>query len=299
MLDICLCPERRYDPHGSAGNADVPAVASPAASRAAQVLKVLAAAREPDLSLSEVARRVGVNRASCQTLLLALVGEGLVTRREPGPTYRLGPALIHLGEAARASVDVAVLAEPHLVALQRRFGVTTMAGMVTGTDILVAAVHEPVHPFGLTVVPGGRLPLRAPIGPIYVAWADDTTVDAWLDRAAPPLGRTRRARARRDLAEIRERGYSVTVRGSRRPLAAIDHEELTAARGADAALRVVGISAAVWDAAGALACSIALTGFSGDMSRAEIIEVGHAVRDAAQSVTGMCGGRPPSREDEA
>jgi DNA-binding IclR family transcriptional regulator len=275
----------------------VPVAASPAASRAAQVLKVLAAAREPDLSLSEVARRVGVNRASCQTLLLALVAEGLVTRRDPGPTYRLGPALIHLGEAARASVDVVVVAEPHLAALHHRFGVTTMAGMVTGTEILVAAVHEPVHPLGLTVSSGGRLPLRAPIGPIYVAWADDTTVDAWLDRADPPLGRGRRSRARRDLAEIRRRGYSVTVRGPRRALGAIDHEELTAARDADAALRVVGVSAAVWDAAGALACTLALTGFSGDLTHAEIIEVGQAVRDAAHAVTIVCGGTPPSRED--
>jgi DNA-binding IclR family transcriptional regulator len=272
----------------------VPAVASPAASRAAQVLKVLAAADERELPLSELARRVGVNRASCQTLLLALVDEGLVVRREPGPTYRLGPAMIHLGEAARTSLDAVGTARPALAALRDRFGVTAMAGVVAGREIVVAAVCDAPHPMGLTVVTGGRVALRAPVGPIYVAWSSDAVIDAWLRRAEPPLGRARAAQARRGLSDVRRRGYSVTVRGGRRARGALDHEELGDMRSTEATQRVVGISAAAWDATGALACSLALTGFPDDLTPAEIARVGEAVHESAAGVSTMLGGAPPA-----
>ena len=80
---------------------------SRAVERAARVLKVLAAEPDGELALSEIARRVEVHRSSCQTLVLALGAEGLVTRHggASGPTYRLGPALLELAEAARAAVD--------------------------------------------------------------------------------------------------------------------------------------------------------------------------------------------------
>jgi DNA-binding IclR family transcriptional regulator len=267
----------------------VPAVASPTVTRAAHLLKALAAAPEPALPLSEIARRVDLNRASCQTLLLALVAEGLVTRAEPGPTYRLGPGLIHLGDAARSSLDVTELASPHLDALHQRFGATSMAGVPSGGEIVVTAVRAAPHPFGLTVVTGGRTPLWAPIGPIYLAWASTADVDAWIDRADPPLGRTRAAGARRALAQIRARGYSVTIRGPRRANGALDLEELVDERHDDA-VRVVGISAAAWDASGRLACSLALTGFAGSMTRREIAEAGDAVCDAALDLTRTLGG---------
>jgi DNA-binding IclR family transcriptional regulator len=277
----------------------VPAVASPVAARAAQLLKVLAAAPERELPLSEIARRLGVNRASCQTLLLALVAEGLVARRgtsavrSPGPTYRLGAGLIHLGETARASLDVSEIAGAHLDALHQRFAVTAMVGVPSSNEIVVTAVRATPHPLGLTVVTGGRTPLRAPIGTVYVAWAPSAEIDAWIARAAPPLSRNQGTRVRRSLAAIRRRGYSVTVLTPRRSRDEPTHEELLDENEDLQRAEVLGVSAPVWDAGGAMACSLALTGFAGGLTTRELHDVSAAVREAAADVTGILGGRAP------
>jgi DNA-binding IclR family transcriptional regulator len=305
MLDICLWIEKRPTGLRRERDADVPVLPSPAAARAAQVLKMLAATPDQDLSLSELARRVGLNRTTCQTLLLALTAEGLVVRREPQPTYRLGPVLIHLGEAAKASLDVVDLVGAELDTLHDDLGVTAMAGITTNDEIVIAAVRAAEHPFGLTPVTGGRLPLRAPIGPVYVAWADDGTIDAWLERAKPPLTQGEEQRQREGLARIRHRGYSATVEvpdrgGSRRARRGARHEELVETDlAATAPLSVIGVSAPVWHGDGSLACSIAVSAFSADLTLRELAAAGDAVGRSAARVTALLGGRAPADDSSA
>ena len=52
------------------------------------------------LTASDIARRVGANRASCVHMLAALEAAGFVARGAVDRRYRLGPALVGLGAAA-------------------------------------------------------------------------------------------------------------------------------------------------------------------------------------------------------
>jgi DNA-binding IclR family transcriptional regulator len=285
----------------------MPVMPSPAVRRAARVLTVLASGPEKDLSLSEVARRAGLNKTSCQTLLLAMVADGLVARRETSRTYRLGPGLIRLGEAAKASLDFAELVDPELTALRDELGVTTMAGVVTGTDVVVTSVRTADHPLGLTVVPGHRVPLRAPVGPIYVAWAGEDAIERWLSRAEPGPTRADRQRYRQTVAEIRRRGYSATIRRSvstngRGATAGgartIHAEYIEVAGDDDATYSVVGMSAPVFDANGDLVCTIALSTLPDDLLASEIRVLGGRLRSSAERVMGRLGGRWPGADIE-
>src|SRR5207302_10362714 len=57
--------------------------------------------------------------------------------------------------------------------------------------------------------PGDRSPLLAPIGAVFMAWANDDAITAWLERASPDA---RHADFyRRVLGEIRARGFSVPM----------------------------------------------------------------------------------------
>jgi DNA-binding IclR family transcriptional regulator len=168
-----------------------------------------------------------------------------------------------------------------------------MAGVPSANEIVVAAVRATPHPLGLTVVPGGRTPLRAPIATVYVAWSPDEAVDAWIERATPPLSRARIARLRRSLTAIRRRGYSVTVRGEQRSRGEAWHEELLDENEDLRRAHVLGISAPVWDASASIACSLALTGFAGGLTARELQDVSAAIRDAAADVTRVLGGRAP------
>jgi len=263
---------------------------SPAVMRAARVLKLLAAEPAGELSLAELARRLGAHRSSCQTVVLALCGEGLVSRNEgaAGPTYRLGPAVLELADAARPAVHAIDLVDTALVRLGDRFGVTAMAGQVRGDAIIVVTAHPVPHPFGFTIATGTRIPLRAPIGSVYVAWESDAAIDAWCDRAATRLSRRERLEFRRELAMIRDRGWSATVR-------AHDSDAGREANPNDLrrrSLSVTGISAPVWDDRGALMCSIALAAFPDALSGTEICRIADDVKIEANEVTAAIGGHP-------
>jgi len=264
---------------------------SPAVQRGVQLVKLLAAEPLTELSLSELARRLGAHRSSCQTLLLALCGEGLVTRvpRPGGPVYKLGPTLVELGEAARASLGVLDLVDAALVRLRDRFGASALAGQVSGDAVVVVTAHPVPHPFGYTIATGTRLPLRAPIGALYVAWADGATVDAWCERARPPLSRARRDDVDEELAAIRARGWSATVRSPDGAVREAGPGDLRRPR------TIIGISAPVWDEHGELTCSMALAGFADPLDGPEVRRLAAAIAEEASAVTAAIGGRPPIR----
>jgi DNA-binding IclR family transcriptional regulator len=260
--------------------------------RAAQILKVMAAEPMTEFSLSQLARRIDVHRSTCQTLMLALSAEGLVRRRAPDATYRLGATLLELGEAARASLGVVDVADHELVRLRDEFGASAIAGVVAGDTIVIAASHPVMHPFGYTVTAGTRLPLHAPLGTIYVAWSDDATVEAWLSRGESSGSAVDRARTIRELETVRNRGWSATVRpfeesgGGRASTREATDDDLDRDR-----LSTVGISAPVWDERGALACSIALAAFPSDLEGKRVRQIGAAVAETAQAITAAIGGR--------
>jgi DNA-binding IclR family transcriptional regulator len=131
------------------------------------------------------------------------------------------------------------------------------------------------------VAVGNRLPLRAPVAPIYVAWAAEPAVDAWLDAADPALSRRARAAAHDDLAAVRRRGWSATIRADD-TMREIRDADLRRAR-----LSVVGLSAPVRDDRGTFACSLALTGLTSEPSGAELRALAATLVDAANRAGGL------------
>jgi DNA-binding IclR family transcriptional regulator len=252
--------------------------------RAAQILKVLAAAPEADLSLSEIARAVGVHRSSCQAVLLALCAEGLAVRRDPGPHYRLGPQLLGLGRAAGDAIQLSDVLDTALLQLRDEFHATAFAGSATGDSVVITAAQGVPHPYALTVRPGSHLPLRAPIGPVYVAWAGEDAQTRWLDRAEPRLAASPRHALSAALHDVRSRGWSATVWSGDATDRTAAHEATNADLAA-ARLHVIGVSAPVWALDGALASSIAVTGLPSDVSGADLRRIAQRVAEVATGVT--------------
>jgi DNA-binding IclR family transcriptional regulator len=263
--------------------------------RATQILKLLAAEPRTEFTLSELARRAGISRASCHTLVLALSSSGLVTRREAGPTYKLGLALVALGEAAKVSADVVSLAETELFLLRDKFQASGMAGAISGGDIVIFSVVSPPHPLGYSIAAGTRVYFRAPTGLIYIAWSEEADVTGWLDRAVPPLAKAAREQLIKDLAKIRARGWSASARvfeaGARDRVTV---HEVTDREFETGGLNIAGISAPVWDSSGKLVCVLALTAFPTTLSGSQVCEIAAAVKAGADRVTRQLGGMAPA-----
>jgi len=290
---------------------------SPAVLRACDVLDHLAAHPDDAFSVSELAREVGMPRATCDAVLLALAERALVDRREPDLRYSLGPACVTLGDAARAAGSLLARVAPLAEVLARETGSCVALSTVDGAEARVERVFDHGPAFGLRARPGEAVPFSAPFAAVFVAWGARSEVDAWLDRAGD-LSADERARYVAALAAVRARGYSIAVANVRPDLQGIlerlvdrpDAEQDLRERDAvireithseylplelagDAPQRVNQMSAPVFDRTGRVVLQLMVLGPTYDLARAEIDALGDRLLIAATRSTERIGGRPP------
>jgi DNA-binding IclR family transcriptional regulator len=284
----------------------MPLVPSPAVTRAGDLLAHLAAHPTRAFSVSELARRLDMPRATCASVLLGLVVRGFV-RRDAELRYELGPACIVVGDAARAANPALRAAAVHGEALARAQSSVVAVTMRDGDETRVAHVFDFGPPFGLRPRAGDAIALVPPFGASFVAWDDEASIQSWLERAQPPLSPAEVARYLAALDAVRRRGYSVTVADDRqRDLAPalekllggpdaddarrmrddairqITHSEYLAADlDAEGTVRLIQVSAPVFQLAGEVAASVMLLGPGHDVSAAQIAVLGSLVVTAA------------------
>lgn len=295
----------------------MPLVASPAVLRAVDILETLAADPAEAMTVSEVARILDMPRASCHTVLLALAERGYAVRGEGDLRYRLGPACIAVGDAARSINSALAVTGHEAEALARQTGTCVGVSVRTGDEIRVVEVFDHGAPFAVRGHVGQAIRLAPPFGTGLVAWADDAGVDAWLDAAAVPLGEAARTRYRAALAAIRTRGYSVTVATPRNPeladaLATLadtpDAEEARRVRDdvvlelthseylptdldADRPVRMLQCSAPVFDVLGNVVAKIMVFGPNYDLTPDEVARLGELLKEATERATRHIGGK--------
>jgi DNA-binding IclR family transcriptional regulator len=295
----------------------MPVNPSPAVVRACDVLELLGERPEARLRLAEIARRLGMARATCQTVLLALCERGFLVRHDPEISYTLGPACVRLGEAAALASPALAAAAVAIARLADTTGFAAAVIVRSGDDVQVAETADGLDPFGPVLVPAQSVPLVAPFGAVFVAWAGPGALAAWLAACDPPLTRTERTRYTRAVNAVRARGYSVSVPPERRQdlldvigaaqsasgtraggnreqaVRALAHTEyLPAALDPVRTHRVTQLSAPVFDHRGTVALSLLMVGPTYELAAAEIDGLGALLLDAANRVTTDLGGTP-------
>lgn len=124
----------------------------------AKGLRVLEAfgAERPRLAISEVAERIGVDRATARRCLLTLHKLGYADY--DGKFFTLTPRVLRLGVGALAALPLAQLVQPWLDQLSERLGQSTSVAILDETEIvyLARAAQRKVMSIGL--MPGSRLP---------------------------------------------------------------------------------------------------------------------------------------------
>jgi DNA-binding IclR family transcriptional regulator len=174
------------------------------------LLLVLAHQPKRAVTVSELARELGVPRPTCDTLLLALAEHGFVQRGNDR-RYSLGPASIVLGDAAQVANPLVRSAGDHAEALARSQGAVTAVMARDRDTARITAVFDFAPPLALRARVGDSFPLIPPFGASWLAWSNEVEVQAWLARAEPPIGNRDEADLRAALCAIRVRGYAVTI----------------------------------------------------------------------------------------
>lgn len=110
----------------------------------------------PQLTLSEVAARVGIARAAARRFLRTLETLGYV--RSDDRAFALTPRVLELGFAYLSSLSIADVAQPHLERLSRDVDESVSAAVLDGSDIVYVArvATRRIMSVGITV--GTRFP---------------------------------------------------------------------------------------------------------------------------------------------
>jgi DNA-binding IclR family transcriptional regulator len=257
---------------------------APAVDRAVEILDFLADNPRDTFTLSELARRLDMNKASVHATLSALTERGWLLRHPVRKDYRLGPRLIAVGEAAREQYPVVEFARDELRRLSEDLGTECVASAAVGDEMVIVDRAGPVRPIGVSVGVGVRFPLVPPMGTVFMAWSSPTEIDEWLQRVGPDVGEDERVRYRQVLAAVRERGYSAGRDGGEYQLL-----ELRAAE----EYRVTTIGAPVFDAHGDVALGVFIVGFRDAVPAEQVPEVAERLMKATGAITESIHGCEP------
>ena len=193
--------------------ADDTAPAPPALQSVGIALDIVDALADADeLSLSELARRVGVAKSTAHRTCGVLARRGLVDRI-PGRGYRLGLRLVEYGQLATERTAVGQQALPLLVELRNTLEETVQVGVAAGVDVVYVERVEGQRALRYTTN-SRRSPLhRSSAGKVLAAFNPDLA-DARLRAGLPPsTGYTIVVPELlvAELVRIRERGYARSV----------------------------------------------------------------------------------------
>lgn len=168
----------------------------------------------PEMTLSEVARRIGVSPAATRRSLITLGSLGYIGQR--GKRFHLRPRIMALGSAFHFSARIDELLLPDLHAVVERFGDAASVGSLDGQDVIYIAHHSVQRARRATAVAGARYPAFATsIGRVLLAALADADLDRFLEALEPRALTSRtcvdKGDLRAELMRVRADGYATTV----------------------------------------------------------------------------------------
>ena len=151
----------------------------PAVERAIEILELLADHPQGLLGLSEIARTLAMNKASCHATLTLLADRGYLIRHAD-KSYSLGPAILPLANSFLHDQDALPQARVEMAAVSRELNLDCMASCIVDNEIVVLAHTSSPGSFGINMRVGARFPLVPPVGTVFLAWANRERVRQWL-----------------------------------------------------------------------------------------------------------------------
>lgn len=213
----------------------------------AKGLKVIEAfdATKPKLTITDVARLTGLDRATARRCLLTLAALGYANY--DGKFFALTPRILRLGHAWLLATPLPALIQPHLDRLSETVGESASASVLDGGEIVYIARAAKKRVMSITLVPGSRLPAWcASMGRVLLAALGEEErrirlAESRLE-ALTPFTRAEPGELTAEIARVGQRGYAVIDQELELGLCSIAVPVLNAAGTVVAAINI-GVSA--------------------------------------------------------
>ena len=166
----------------------------------------------PHQTVSEVASKTGLTRATARRFLLTLVELGYMTT--DGRTFQLSPRVLRLGYSFLSGLGFPSVALPHLEALVAEVDEASEASILDDQDVVYVVRVPGTRLMTMAVNVGSRMPAHATsMGRVLLAGLSDLELDAYLASARLerflPHTATDRETLRERILKARADGYAI------------------------------------------------------------------------------------------
>ncbi len=244
-------------------------------SRALKLLNALSY-HPQGLTLSELAREVGLPNSTAHRLLTTLQNERYVRFDNERSVWMIGVQAFQVGSAFIRSRDLVQIARPIMRRLMHAAGETSNLGMIDQCEVIYLAQVETRKMMRTITGPGGRAYVHASaIGKAVLAFAPEHVREklfsCWDPRPLTMRTITSEQALREELEKIRKQGY------------AIDDEETAVG------LRCV--ASVIFDENAEAIAGVSISGPSARITDARLEQLAELVMEAAFDITQEIGGR--------
>ncbi len=227
----------------------------------------------PERGVSDIAKAVGLHKATTYRIVSTLVAYGYLERAGAGQRYRLGMALASLGFVALRRTDVRREAMPIMTDLAARLNETCDLSVYNRGEVYFLEVVQGSRALTIAAAVGRSLPVHATAsGKVLLAHLPEAEAEAVL---GGPLAAhtqqtiTRPAELRRQLEVIRTKGF------------AFDNEELEPG--------VRAVSAPVRDQEGVVVAALSVTCPTSRLPLERVPALATEARQAADAISHRLG----------
>jgi DNA-binding IclR family transcriptional regulator len=224
----------------------------------------------PELSMTQIAEQIGMNKSTVHRLLATLEGKRFVQRDPATGMYRLGIRLLQMAYLTLEHNDLRRLAAPFLRHLNEEYRETVHLAVLDDADVVFLDVIESPQPVKLAAAVGQRLPgFATAAGKAILAFMPDERVQYVLKRGMPQYTRNTLQSPEtfmENLRQVRQCGY------------ALDEEELEEGVNAVAA-PILGLNEQP-------IATVSIAGPAYRMTRERMVEIGPSVVVVARDIAG-------------
>lgn len=165
-----------------------------------------------EMTLSDIARRTGLTRATSRRFLLTLVELGYV--KTDGRMFSLTARVLELGFSYLSALSLPEIAQPHLEQLAASIHESTSASVLDGTDIVYVARVPTRRIMTVRINIGTRFPAHlTSMGRVLLASFDEAELEAHLHNIDFESHTSRTITSREalvaELARVRDQGWAM------------------------------------------------------------------------------------------
>ncbi|WP_417434381.1 IclR family transcriptional regulator [Hoeflea sp.] len=237
---------------------------------------------DPEIGLSDLARRSRLDKATVHRMLSAMADAGLVEQRHDTKLYRLGAGILRLARIREEAFPFTSVLQPELNQVARETGETAHASLISGRALATVGICDSSKANRVSLVAGEILPFH-------------TTASGLATLAFGP-----EALSGRVLTGSLDGKTSFTLTDPEKLNARIETARQTGFGETDQTneIDVYGIAAPFFDKTGLACGAIAVATPSHRMSEELRSQIIGAVFRAAEAVTKGTGGKLPGRYQE-